>query len=352
MSVETIAADTSPDPIVSLPLMRIGAIWGFLQMRPLRIAFSDGLSAEKPFESRILRLLSQRLQAVAADFDQADLLIYSDFGRRHQEFKGLKVYITGENMVPDFAECDLAYAPMALAGNPRSIRLPYYAQVLPHLGSLVRPDGYDPSESATRTRFCSFVASNPRGAARNRFFKMLHKRKPLVSAGRHFNTTGQPLADKLGFLRDFRFNLAFENSSSPGYVTEKLVEPLLMGVIPIYWGADDVGNDFNPECMIDVRKFADFEQAIDHILAVDEDPARRLGHLRATPFHGNREPACLGDDYLVRPLLELITSQARPGLRHYSERRLRAHTYESKLHQTFSSLRCRIESSLWKLGWR
>jgi len=321
-------------------------------MRPFRIAFADGLSAEKPFESRILRLLSHRIPAVAADFDEADLLIYSDFGRRHQEFKGLKVYITGENMVPDFAECDLAYAPMALAGNPRSIRLPYYAQVLPHLGSLVRAAGYDPSESATRTRFCSFVASNPRGADRNRFFKRLHRRKPLVSAGRHFNTTGTPLADKLTFLRDFRFNLAFENSSSPGYVTEKLVEPLLMGVIPVYWGADDVGDDFNPDCMIDVRKFARFDEAIDHILAVDEDPASRLAYLRAAPFRGNREPACLGDDYLIRPILDLVASGERPGSRRYSVRRLRAHTYDSKLHQTLSSLGCRIEGTLWKLGWR
>ena len=350
--METNTWDTSPDPIVSLPLTRIGAIWGFFQMRPLRIAFSDGLSAEKPFESRILRLLSHRIPAVTADFDEADLLVYSDFGRRHQGFKGLKVYVTGENMVPDFAECDLAYAPMALVGKPRSIRLPYYAQVLPHLGSLVRAEGYDPSESATRPRFCSFVASNPRGADRNRFFKMLHKRKPLVSAGRHFNTTGAPLADKLTFLRDFRFNLAFENSSSPGYVTEKLVEPLLMGVIPIYWGAEDVGDDFNPACMIDVRKFPCFEDAIDHILAVDEDPARRIAHLRATPFHGNREPTCLGDDYIVRPILDLIASDARPGERHYSPRRLRAHTYESKLHQTMSSLGCRLEGMRWKLGWR
>lgn len=321
-------------------------------MRPFRIAFSDGLSAEKPFEARILRLLAQHTPASGSDLNQADLLIYSDFGHRHQEFKGLKVYVTGENMIPDFAECDLAYAPMALPGNPRSIRLPYYAQVLPHLGSLVRPEGYNPTGAAHRHQFCSFVASNPRGADRNRFFKMLHKRKPLVSAGRHFNTTGQPLTDKLGFLRDFRFNLAFENSSSPGYVTEKLVEPLLMGVIPIYWGADNVGEDFNPECIIDVRRFARFEDAIDHVLEVDDDRARRLAYLRATPFHSNREPACLGDEYLVRPLLELITSQARPGPRHYADRRLRAHTYESKLHQTFSSLRCRVEGTLWKLGWR
>ena len=321
-------------------------------MRPFRIAFSDGLAAEKPFESRILRLLAEHTPTVGADFDQADLLIYSDFGRRHQGFKGLKAYVTGENMLPDFAECDLAYAPMAIPGNPRSIRLPYYAQVLPHLGSLVRTPGYDSSEAANRPSFCSFIASNPRGTVRNRFFKQLHRRKALVSAGRHFNTTGQALHDKLAFLRDFRFNLAFENSSSPGYVTEKLVEPLLMGVIPIYWGADDVADEFNPACMIDVRKFPCFEDAVDHIIAVDADLARRLSLLRATPFRDNREPACLGDDYLVRPVLELIASGAHPGRRRYSARRLRAHTYDSKLHQTLSSLGCRLDGIRWKLGWR
>ena len=41
-------------------------------------------------------------------------------------------------------------------------------------------------------------------------------------------------------LHHYKFYLAFENSQSPGYVTEKLWQALKMGSVPIYWGAQDI----------------------------------------------------------------------------------------------------------------
>ena len=37
--------------------------------------------------------------------------------------------------------------------------------------------------------------------------------------------------------------IAFENSSFPGYTTEKIFEPMLEGSIPIYWGNPRVDED-------------------------------------------------------------------------------------------------------------
>lgn len=321
-------------------------------MRPLRIALSDWVSDTHPTFERMLRLLEGRLEVARADLADADLLVYSDFGERHWEFKGMKVYLTGENMLPDFDQCDLAYTPAEMPGDDRAVRLPYFAQVLPELGTLVRPADHDPRAAIDRAEFACFVASNPRGAVRNRFFKALHRRRPVVSAGRHFNTTGVPLADKMALLRRFRFNLAFENSRSPGYVTEKLVEPLLTGTIPVYWGAPDVAREFNPGCMIDVSTFPSHEAAIERLLEVDADETARLRLLAAPPFVGNREPACLSDEHLVGPLLRLIGSARAPGTRRYRHRSLREHTYGSPLWQRVESLRCRAEGALWKLGLR
>ncbi len=321
-------------------------------MVPLRIAFSDWASGSSPTVERIFRLLSLHREVVRADFATADLLIYSDFGERHWDFKGLKVYVTGENMLPDFEQCDLAYTPVELAGDPRAVRFPYYAQVLPELGSLIRPANYDARPLLDRAEFACFVASNPRGPDRNRFFRALHRRRPLVSAGRHFNTTNKPLADKMSFLRSFRFNLAFENTSSPGCVTEKLVEPLLAGTIPIYWGAPDIGREFNPGCMINVSNFATEAAAIEHILAVDADPQARLALLSTPPFRDNREPTCLSDDYLINPLLALLDAGIKPSARHYRHRTLREHAYASPLQQRLASLCCRLDGMLWKMGVR
>ena len=285
------------------------------------------------------------------DFESADLLFYSDFGERHWEFKGLKVYVTGENMLPDFAQCDLAFTPHEEAGEPRAIRLPYYAQVLPALGSLSQRPAPTHADIA-RPGFCSFVASNPRGPERNAFFRRLNAKRKVDSAGRHFNSTGERLADKHAFLLRYRMNLAFENTRSPGYVTEKLVEPLLAGCIPIYWGAPDVARDFNPACMINVADFPDFDAAIEHILKVDADLHARQAILGAAVFKDGVEPACLSPEYVAEPLMRLIDAGTKPGKRSYRHRRLREHVYGSAFRQSLVSLLCRLDGMAWKLGVR
>lgn len=321
-------------------------------MRPLRIACSDFSASTRLNEWPALRLLAAGRPVEFSDFGSADLLLYSDFGERHWEFKGLKVYVTGENMVPDFDQCDLAFTPLEVPPDPRAVRLPYYAQVLPALGSLVRTSGQPADCQPRRGKFCSFVASNPRGPERNTFFRKLHRRAQVDSAGRHFNTTGQRLLDKQAFLLGYRMNLAFENSRSPGYITEKLVEPLLAGCIPIYWGAPDVARDFNPGCMINVDDFPDFDAAIDHILAVDTDEAASQAILDEPAFRDNLAPACLEPSYVADPIARLIDSSLAPGKRSYRHRRLREHAYASPLHQSVTSLKCRLDGLAWKMGLR
>ena len=321
-------------------------------MAVLRIAFTDWASGTHIIQNRIMRLLSAQRGVIQSKPSEADLLIYSDFGEQHWHFKGLKVYITGENMIPDFDQCDISYSPFQIPGDARAVRLPYYALIMPDTGSLVRPADYNAQNNLSRPEFACFVASNARGSERNQFFRKLHRRKPLVSAGRHFNTTGKAIEDKMSFLHNFRFNLAFENSSSPGYVTEKLIEPLLAGCIPIYWGAPDVAQDFNLDCMINVAGFSSDDEAIDHILGVDTDPAARLKLLSAPVFHGNRPPKYISDEYLLAPLLKLIDSGIKPGARRYRHRKLREHAFSSPLQQRITSMRCRLDGILWKLGVR
>jgi hypothetical protein len=318
----------------------------------LKVAFSDGAKANNPAAVRILSLLTKSGLAVESTFNDAELLIYSDFGEQHWAFNGLKIYITGENMVPDFDQCDLAFSPLEDLHDPRCIRLPYYAQVLPSMGSLIRGPEWQPQSYLNRPRFCSFVASNPRGSFRNAFFKKLNRLKKVDSAGRHFNNFGSTVDDKLNFLKNYRFNLAFENSQSPGYVTEKLIEPLLMGCTPIYWGAPDVAKDFNPTCMINVSDFSDFGEAIDYIFQADRDESIRLRHLSAPVFQNNTTPEVLNESYLLNPIIKLLSSGKKPGQRKYRKRRLREHVYQSPVNQTLASLGCRLEGILWKLGLR
>ncbi len=321
--------------------------------RPLLIGCSDFAVPTRPHDLRMYQVLAaMRSVAEAPGIEEADLLIYSDFGEAHRRAKGLKVYLTGENMVPDFNECDLAFSPVEITGDRRAVRLPYYAQVLPLLGSLVRPEGWEPALTR-QPGFCCFVASNPRGRMRNRFFKALNRRSRVDSGGRHFNNLGHAIGDKREFIGKYRFTMAFENSASPGYITEKLVEPLVAGSIPIYWGAPDVDREFNPDCMVDVSRFGeDMEAAADHVMRIDKDEAVRRRMLSTPPFRGNREPACMRAEHLAEPLTWLIDMVRRPGPRIYSPRRLRSHVYSSRMSQATESLICRLEGWLWKMGMR
>ena len=145
-------------------------------------------------------------------------------------------------------------------------------------------------------------------------------------------------------------NLAFENTSSPGYITEKLVEPLLAGCIPIYWGAPDVSRYFNPQCMINVSEFTDMRDAVEHILQVASDPERMRAILDAPAFPGNVPPECLSPEYVAVPIARLLDSGKPPGRRIYRKRRLRSHAYSSPLHQSWVSLLCRLDGLAWKMG--
>jgi hypothetical protein len=316
----------------------------------LRIAFSDFHRGFNPKDNRIWKVLAVRYSLELVDFgNKPNFLVYSDFGIKHWAFDGLKIYITGENMVPDFKECDLAFTPFEISNEPRAIRLPYYAQILTEPERLIRSNNYTAAHLKNQSKFCAFVVSNPKSPERNKFFKELNRRLPVDSGGRHFNNLGKVVSDKISFIKNYRFTIAFENTSSPGYTTEKLIEPLLAGSIPIYWGNPEVSRDFNPGCMINVNEFPDFTAAINYILLLENNLETREKILTTPVFKDNCLPECLSDDYIVKPIENLL-QHGKVGQRHYRKRRLREHVYTSWLKQTQVSIICRAESLLWRWG--
>ena len=73
----------------------------------------------------------------------------------------------------------------------------------------------------------------------------MSSKEKVDSGGKFLNNVGGPVTDKLSFIKDYKFVISFENSSYPGYTTEKILEPMLVNSIPVYWGNPLVYNDFN-----------------------------------------------------------------------------------------------------------
>jgi len=54
-----------------------------------------------------------------------------------------------------------------------------------------------------------------------------------------------PCDRKRETVRRYRFGIAYENTAWPGYVTEKIIDCFVAGVVPVYLGAPDV-SDYVP----------------------------------------------------------------------------------------------------------
>jgi hypothetical protein len=77
-------------------------------------------------------------------------------------------------------------------------------------------------------------------------------------------------------FKDFKFVIAFENERHEGYISEKMTNALLAGCIPIYQGAPDVFQHFNPRRFINVSDYSSMQSCIDYILEVDADDKKYM----------------------------------------------------------------------------
>ena len=98
------------------------------------------------------------------------------------------------------------------------------------------------------------------------------------------NNVGGPVKDKLEFCRGYKFNIAFENSASPGYTTEKIMEAYAAESVPIYYGNPTVETDFRPESMVRVMGEDDIERVVEEVIRLDKDDAAYLAKCRERCF--------------------------------------------------------------------
>ena len=240
-----------------------------------------------------------------------DVLIYANFGRRHLAYDCIRVYYTGENLRPPWGECDHAIT-FDLNPDPRHFRLPLYAlYVSPD--KLVKTDVNLERLISEKTRFCNFVYSNPGCEERINFFKRLSKYKSVDSGGRLLNNIGGTfVSNKLSFIKDYKFTIAFENSSWPGYTTEKLTDPMLVNSLPLYWGNEQVHLDFNPRSFVSFYEFNNYEAMIERIIEIDNDEALYAQYLSQPWYHDNVPNTYVNSANLRDFFRRVISAEAPP----------------------------------------
>ncbi len=256
----------------------------------LSISFHNFWPGFAPQSSYFVRALEERFSITIEPLGR-DIQFFSVFGRNFPEevlkSSALKVWFTGEAQDPRDLIYDLYFnfSRNELLGS-RSIRLPLWGTYIRwwDKGTPLSPDSLTaPRVFKRRDKFCNFIFSNP-VSFRNEFFTTLNARQRVDSYGKVLNNMGHRAGDKILTLQDYRFTIAFENFKSLGYVTEKLLEPLAAGSVPIYWGAPECRTDFNPAAFIDASQFSDLEALADHIQRVDGDDQMLAAFCEAPVF--------------------------------------------------------------------
>ena len=265
--------------------------------RQITIDYADFWGTFRPDNNYFTRLLSPYYDLVRSD--RPDFLLYSVFGKTHRERSGTRIFYTGENHRPDFRECDFAFT-FDFVDRENHYRLPLYAWY-GEPSSLVKGTVDAERILAQKTGFCNFVYSNHRCKTRNRFFEMLSKYKRVDSGGRWMNNMGGPVPDKYSFISRYKFTIAFENNSHPGYTTEKIAEPMWAMSLPIYWGNPLVHLDFNPRSFINYFDYGSLEALVERVIEVDRDDALYCEIMRQPWYHGDKV------NHYVRP--ENVLSQ-------------------------------------------
>ena len=138
-------------------------------------------------------------------------------------------------------------------------------------------------------------------------FDQLSKYKQVASGGKVRNNVGGRVPDKVKFISNYKFNIAFENASYPGYATEKLMEALVTNTIPIYWGDPKIGNDFNTKAFINCHEFKSMDAVIEHVKKVDQDENLYRQYLSEPFLVDNKETDYCNEKKILQRFEEIFS---------------------------------------------
>jgi hypothetical protein len=209
------------------------------------IAFMGFWPGFREDDNEVLNLLSYAANLVGLgvriDKSDPDLLIFSCFGDQdlNRFSRATRLLYLGENVRPDFSHADYSLSFDISDYCGRNIYTPLWL-LRSNIYSSKTADyhPYDPAElESTRpmNQGKAKVAYIGNNTTPTRIEAINELRKAGISVD-CFGSQTRPVSDKIKTLSQYKYSLCFENTFTPGYVTEKIVDSFLAGSMPIYWG--------------------------------------------------------------------------------------------------------------------
>lgn len=304
-------------------------------MKTVRIAYIDFWKKFNQDDFIITRLLKKHYDVIF-DENNPEYIICSNFGTDYLKYSCPRIVFYGEARAVDFNVYDYGIAFDDIIFGDRYLQYPLFFIYEKNLSLALKKHLMSDEEILGKTKFCNTVVSNNVGCnIRDKYFDAISQYKQVDSGGRHKNNlpSGEPVKDKLEFQKQYKFSFAFENSTFPGYVTEKIIDAWAAGTVPVYWGAPDVAQYFNPKAFIDCTDKTP-EEAIELVKAIDEDDEKYLAMMKE-PILGedSKVHTMMQDAYLEEFLLHIFEQDTEKAKRRNSEFTMWGYNHEHHMAQ-------------------
>lgn len=272
------------------------------------------------FFEKIFKQTKLKNFEITTDIHKANVLLESVFDKSLTTFKQWKytIYFSGE--------------------PPEKSNMSKYDVVLDSDNNISKPNQYNivdvplciyytnnnnfferlilrPNINKVPTEFCCFVVSNPNGKNRNKMFEMLNKYKKVNSYGKFANNMNNNYLQQYdywtneycNFIGKHKFIICFENTKKGTYITEKIVNPYLARIVPIYWGTHHVKNVFNPESMLFLEDESDesYSKLVNRIIELDNNDEKYLEVINK-PALNNSNIEYWANNYTIEALAKKI----------------------------------------------
>ncbi len=113
-----------------------------------------------------------------------------------------------------------------------------------------------------------------------------------------------PVLNKIDTLRDYKFSICYENVRElPGYITEKIFDCFMAGVIPIYWGASNINSYIPEDTFINRSRFKSNEDMYSFLRAMSEEEYICYQR-RIKAFLSSQSAQCFNANYFVNNFIE------------------------------------------------
>lgn len=303
-------------------------------MDDLKINFVDYWPGYDKRNNYFYHLLSTKYNVII-DEEDPDLLFfsvdYSNLGEseKYKNHRCKKIFYTGESVPANFdsdeslkvrnhqasysiSKCDYAFT-FDFSEDDRQYRLPIWVLYIDWFDKktygnpefLLKPDLVSKNDfiSYGKNKFCAMVFSNPT-QQRVDTYNLFSTYKKVDGFGKPFGNWTNGESVKYNNLKKYKFSVCYENRLYPGYYTEKLFHAKTAGNVPIYYCDDQVSNDFNEKCFINMNNYESLEHLLEYVKEVDKNDKLYSSYVKEPLF----KDKIIKTEFLPKSVLGFFTN--------------------------------------------